>query len=146
MPAILIGQHCRLCRSLIPNSIAGQPLNVVAAKISGTAIPLRPGKATYGSEATGFMCEKCLATEPVNLHQLENEISEFWVKDIEVDMGPNVAPPCARCGTIEGDTRVLEMAYEGRAAMLCPPCGAWYLRANREKIRGTKLEWELKLK
>jgi hypothetical protein len=124
MPAIILAVKCRLCPAQIPLSIAAQ----------------------HGSEANGYTCEKCLAIEPAHLNQLSGEVGAFWAKDIEIDMGAAIAPPCARCGTWEGDTRVLEMEYEGRAALLCIPCGDWYLRANREKIRGTKLEWDLKLK
>lgn len=148
MPVILIGQHCRLCRALIPNSIAGQPTNVVAAKLSGTALPTIASKSTFGSEENQYLCEKCLAQSFVDLNQLQGEIGEFWQKtnEVEIDMGIGVAPPCAKCRTEEGDERVLEMNYEGRAAMLCRPCGDAYLRANRSKISGTKLEYDLKLR
>jgi hypothetical protein len=145
MPAILLGQHCRLCRSLVPASIAGQPINVVAAKMGGTAMPRNPGLATYGSEENGFMCEKCVTLEPEHMRKLANQVSEFWDKEVYIDMGAAIAPPCAICDTTDGDTRVLE-DYEGTKALLCKPCADRYLRANRDKIRGTKLEYELKLR
>jgi hypothetical protein len=121
--AILIGKPCRQCRALIPLSIADK----------------------MGSEENGYLCEKCQAKHFDGMKVLQSEVSEFWDKEVYVDMGAAIAPPCAKCGTIEDDERVLE-DYEGRKAMLCRKCGAEYLRTNRDKIRGTKLEWDLRLK
>lgn len=121
--ALLIGVHCRQCHSLIPLSIADK----------------------MGSEENGYLCEKCQARHFEGMIQLQGEVNEFWEKEVFVDMGAAIAPPCAKCGTLETDERVLE-DYEGRKAMLCRKCGREYLMANRAKIAGTKLEYDLKLR
>lgn len=124
--AILIGKPCRQCRALIPLSIADK----------------------MGSEENQYLCEKCQAESFDRLHQVQAETADFWNanNEVEIDMGLGVAPPCAECGTEEGDERVLEMDFHGRAAMLCRSCGMRYLRANRDKIRNTRLEYDLKLR
>lgn len=125
MPAILIGKPCRQCRALIPLSIAEK----------------------MGSEENGYLCFKCQEKHFSGMQVLQQDVGEFWDKmeTVEIDMGAAIAPPCAVCGTEEGDERVLE-DYEGQKAMMCLKCGAEYLRKNRSKIAGTKLEWDLKLR
>ncbi len=122
-PAILIGVHCRQCRALIPLSIADK----------------------MGSEENQYLCERCQAASFEKLHDLSARTDEFWQKEIYMDMGDQIAPPCEICLTIEGDERVFD-EYEGKLAFMCKPCSQKYLRKNRDKIRGTLLEWDLKLR
>ena len=89
--------------------------------------------------ANGYLCETCIVREQENMHRLQASLNEV-VLDID-----GAAPPCAICDTIEGDTRVLE-DYESSKAFMCKPCADAYLVANRDKIRSTRLEWDLKLK
>jgi hypothetical protein len=119
-PTILVPDfYCRHCRRPISPAFI--------ASLVGT------------NPAGGYLCEICIVTEQENMHRLQSQLNETT---LDID-GPT--PPCAICNTIEGDTRVLE-DYEGAKAFMCKPCADRYLLANRDKIRGTKLEWDLKLK
>lgn len=98
----------------------------------------------WAKPENGFLCENCIVKEQDNLHRLQAAATEFNQKEKYIHLD-GVAPPCAVCDTIYGDERVIE-DYEGEKAFMCVPCANRYLVANRDKIRRTKLEWELKLR
>ncbi len=126
MAEIIVPQfYCRHCRNAISPAFTDWLLKWAKCK-----------------PENGFLCENCIVKEQDNMHRLQRQSNEFNEVYVDID---GVAPPCAICTTIEGDERVLE-DYEGEKAFMCKPCADGYLLANRDKIRRTKLEWDLKLR
>lgn len=124
-PAIILSDfRCRHCRRAIPLAFT--------SSLRGTNL------------ANGYLCPNCIVREQENMQRLRASIDAFNASARYLDID-GIAPPCAICDTIEGDERVLE-DVDGEKAFLCKPCANSYLLANRAKIAGTKLEWDLKLR
>lgn len=115
--AVIIGKPCRLCPRQIPLSIADK----------------------LGSEEKGYVCFECLAKEKDDLRQLRGELEEFH----EYSTAPS--PPCAVCGTLEGDDRAL-VHIDSRMGLVCMDCEKAHLEKNREQFRNTQMEYEMKLR
>jgi hypothetical protein len=91
----------------------------------------------FGNEATGYICEACLAKEQEDLTRLGRELSE--VATIEVAE----AWLCPICRQTKESGRLVKM--DARMAVICDECYGPWLQSNRDKL-GPEYQHGMKLK
>ena len=125
--AIHIGVTCRYCHKLIPPSIA----------------------PAFGSDENGHVCPECIEKHIADLQQLGRELANIPVADWPSGMADQ---PCVMCNRNEYTCGYL-VVIDGRMGIICGewpdnrvPCIGKFMELNRDQFRGTKLEFDLKLR
>lgn len=126
MAALLIGEKCRHCPRVIPNSIKHQ----------------------CGTDAAGYTCLVCQAKERDDLDRLGRELTENCTKEVIFPGSPDA---CVICGSSASDYQLL-VSIDGRQGFICgskvpmqTACERKWAEGHRQKI-GPQAQFELKLK
>jgi|SRR5271168_2022205 len=115
MTAVILGVPCKFCPRSIPLSVA----------------PL------FGNEATGYICEACVAKEQKDEKLLGMELSQ--TATIEVAEPWN----CPLCYHRVYSGRKVKI--DGRIGIICDECYPGWLQSNRDKL-GPEYQHRMKLK
>jgi hypothetical protein len=129
--AIIIGVQCRLCGRVI-----SQAMLALAHKLYGDPL---------GNAEKGYICWDCHNKHRIATQKLGQQLTEFWT--VYLDVSSIDSPPCALCGTLEGEDRLGPVMIDGTMGFVCLPCEPRYNNQTmRDRTRGTRYEYDLKLR